>query len=103
MAQGRSSEGGHGEGCPSDTPSPHTWLCVSGNIYHYVPWYNTKPVVAVTSFWEDVGFRMNCLNLLQFTRDRLVSRVGRGVRGAGEAPWCFVFLICLHRVFGCGM
>uniref|UniRef100_A0AC11DNX8 Fer-1 like family member 5 n=1 Tax=Ovis aries TaxID=9940 RepID=A0AC11DNX8_SHEEP len=46
-----------------------------GNIYHYVPWYNTKPVVAVTSFWEDVSFRMNCLNLLQFTRDRLKANL----------------------------
>ncbi|XP_043323629.1 fer-1-like protein 5 [Cervus canadensis] len=46
-----------------------------GNIYYYVPWYNTKPVVAVTSFWEDVGFRMNCLNLLQFTRDRLKANL----------------------------
>lgn len=43
-----------------------------------MPWYNTKPVVAVTSYWEDVSFRMNCLNLLQFTRDRLVSGVGMG-------------------------
>ncbi|KAB1256675.1 Fer-1-like protein 5 [Camelus dromedarius] len=46
-----------------------------GNIYHYVPWYNTKPMVAVTSFWEDVSFRMNCLNLLQFTRDRLKANL----------------------------
>ena len=53
-------------------------LCVSGNIYHYVPWYNTMPVVAVTSYWEDVSFRMNCLNLLHFTRDRLVSGAGVG-------------------------
>lgn len=53
---------------------PH--VCVTGNFYHYVPWYNTKPVVAVTSYWEDVSFRMNCLNLLHFTRDRLVSDAG---------------------------
>uniref|UniRef100_A0A2K6JUX0 Fer-1 like family member 5 n=1 Tax=Rhinopithecus bieti TaxID=61621 RepID=A0A2K6JUX0_RHIBE len=46
-----------------------------GNIYHYVPWYNTKPVVAVTSNWEDVSFRMNCLNLLHFTRDRLKANL----------------------------
>ncbi|ELK14805.1 Fer-1-like protein 5 [Pteropus alecto] len=50
----------------------------NGNIYHYVPWYNTKPVVTVTSYWEDVSFRMNCLNLLHFTRDRLVSGTGQG-------------------------
>ncbi|ELV11536.1 Fer-1-like protein 5 [Tupaia chinensis] len=46
-----------------------------GDIYHYVPWYNTKPVVAVTSNWEDVSFRMNCLNLLHFTRDRLKANL----------------------------
>uniref|UniRef100_A0A8D2EXC8 Fer-1 like family member 5 n=1 Tax=Theropithecus gelada TaxID=9565 RepID=A0A8D2EXC8_THEGE len=45
------------------------------NIYHYVPWYNIKPVVAVTSNWEDVSFRMNCLNLLHFTRDRLKANL----------------------------
>lgn len=65
-------------------PPPLMCLSVSGNIYHYVPWYNTKPVVAVTSYWEDVSFRMNCLNLLQFTRDRLVSGVGE--RDAGKDP-----------------
>lgn len=47
-----------------------------------MPWYNTKPVVAVTSNWEDVSFRMNCLNLLHVTRDRLVSvQEGAGVAG----------------------
>ena len=78
VAQRRSSEG-HTEGRPPETlgQSP-LCLCVSGNIYHYVPWYNTMPVVAVTSYWEDVSFRMNCLNLLHFTRDRLVSGAGVG-------------------------
>ncbi|KAK2508564.1 hypothetical protein MC885_016404, partial [Smutsia gigantea] len=52
-----------------------TTLDQPGNIYHYVPWYNTKPVVAVTSYWEDVSFRMNCLNLLHFTRDRLKANL----------------------------
>ncbi|XP_075418791.1 fer-1-like protein 5 [Tenrec ecaudatus] len=46
-----------------------------GSIYHYVPWYNIKPVVAVTSYWEDVSFRLNCLNLLHITRDRLKANL----------------------------
>lgn len=50
-----------------------------------MPWYNTKPVVAVTSYWEDVSSRMNCLNLLHFIRDRLVSGA-RGCRGRA-GPW----------------
>lgn len=65
--------------------TPPLCLCISGTIYHYVPWYNTKPVVAVTSNWEDVSFRMNCLNLLHITRDHLVSvqKGGGGVGGLG--------------------
>lgn len=54
---------------------------VSGNIYYYVPWYDTKPVVAVTSNWEDVSFRISCLNILYLTRDRLVSGVGTEAGG----------------------
>ncbi|XP_045139771.1 fer-1-like protein 5 [Echinops telfairi] len=46
-----------------------------GSIYHYVPWYNNKPVVALTSYWEDVSFRLNCLNLLHITRDRLKANL----------------------------
>ncbi|GAB1284876.1 Fer-1-like protein 5 [Apodemus speciosus] len=48
---------------------------ITGTSYHYVPWYNTKPVVAVTSNWEDVGFRVNCLNLLHIARDRLKTNL----------------------------
>lgn len=53
-----------------------------------MPWYNTKPVVAVTSNWEDVGFRMNCLNLLHIARDRLVS----GQEGAAVDGTCIAVL-----------
>nr|XP_020762001.1 fer-1-like protein 5 [Odocoileus virginianus texanus] len=60
---------------PLVSTTQYSPVIYDGNIYYYVPWYNTKPVVAVTSFWEDVGFRMNCLNLLQFTRDRLKANL----------------------------
>uniref|UniRef100_A0A8D1A3V6 Fer-1 like family member 5 n=2 Tax=Sus scrofa TaxID=9823 RepID=A0A8D1A3V6_PIG len=60
---------------PLVSTTQYSPVIYDGNIYHYVPWYNTKPVVAVTSYWEDVSFRMNCLNLLQFTRDRLKANL----------------------------
>ncbi|KAI2524354.1 fer-1 like family member 5 [Homo sapiens] len=60
---------------PLVSSTPYSPVIYDGNIYHYVPWYNTKPVVAVTSNWEDVSFRMNCLNLLHFTRDRLKANL----------------------------
>ncbi|XP_008698654.2 fer-1-like protein 5 [Ursus maritimus] len=60
---------------PLVSTTQYSPVIYDGNIYHYVPWYNTKPVVAVTSHWEDVSFRMDCLNLLHFTRDRLKANL----------------------------
>ncbi|XP_024427595.2 fer-1-like protein 5 [Desmodus rotundus] len=60
---------------PLISTTQYSPVIYDGNIYHYVPWYNTMPVVAVTSYWEDVSFRMNCLNLLHFTRDRLKANL----------------------------
>uniref|UniRef100_A0A2K6FEI9 Fer-1 like family member 5 n=1 Tax=Propithecus coquereli TaxID=379532 RepID=A0A2K6FEI9_PROCO len=60
---------------PLVSTTQYSPVIYDGNIYHYVPWYNTKPVVAVTSSWEDVSFRVNCLNLLHFTRDRLKANL----------------------------
>ncbi|XP_063167450.1 myoferlin-like [Candoia aspera] len=42
-----------------------------GNYYYYLPWYDTKPMVTIISFWEDVGYRIACTNTLQFIHERL--------------------------------
>ncbi|XP_076990834.1 fer-1-like protein 5 [Tamandua tetradactyla] len=60
---------------PLVSTTQYSPVIYDGNIYYYVPWYNTKPVVAVTSYWEDVSFRMNCLNLLHLARDRLKANL----------------------------
>ncbi|XP_062065881.1 fer-1-like protein 5 isoform X1 [Lepus europaeus] len=60
---------------PLVSTTQYSPVIYDGNIYHYVPWYNTKPVVAVTSNWEDISFRMKCLNLLHVTRDRLKANL----------------------------
>ncbi|XP_039769135.1 fer-1-like protein 5 isoform X2 [Ornithorhynchus anatinus] len=46
-----------------------------GNSYHYLPWADAKPVVAVTSFWEDVGYRMDALNVLHAIHTRLKTNL----------------------------
>nr|XP_003471747.2 fer-1-like protein 5 [Cavia porcellus] len=60
---------------PLVSATQYSPVIYDGNIYYYIPWYNTKPVVAVTSNWEDVSLRMRCLNLLQFARDRLKANL----------------------------
>ncbi|XP_055985030.1 fer-1-like protein 5 [Sorex fumeus] len=60
---------------PLVSTTQYSPVIYDGTLYHYVPWYNTKPVVAVTSFWEDNSFRMSTLNLLHFVRDRLKANL----------------------------
>uniref|UniRef100_A0A8B9TBQ1 Myoferlin n=1 Tax=Anas platyrhynchos TaxID=8839 RepID=A0A8B9TBQ1_ANAPL len=44
-----------------------------GNYYYYLPWANTKPVVTLTSFWEDISHRLDPVNVILNMVERLVS------------------------------
>lgn len=50
-----------------------TGYVISGNHYYYLPWADTKPVVIVTSFWEDISHRLESVNVLLYIAERLVS------------------------------
>ncbi|XP_064256287.1 fer-1-like protein 5 [Passer domesticus] len=54
-----------------------------GNLYHHLPWFRDKPVVAVTSLWEDAGHRWDSLNLLRALCQRLERNLSelQGHRG----------------------
>lgn len=56
------------------TPQPAltTGYVISGNHYYYLPWADTKPVVIVTSFWEDISHRLESVNVLLSIAERLV-------------------------------
>ncbi|EDO43088.1 predicted protein, partial [Nematostella vectensis] len=56
-----------------------------GCHYNYLPWGNEKPVVVVESFWEDIAFRLEPLNLISRLCDKLEVNVKR-VRSALDAP-----------------
>uniref|UniRef100_A0A8C5BS85 Myoferlin like n=1 Tax=Gadus morhua TaxID=8049 RepID=A0A8C5BS85_GADMO len=43
-----------------------------GNHYYYLPWADTKPVVILTSFWEDINHRLDSVNVLLLIAERLV-------------------------------
>ncbi|XP_041427025.1 myoferlin-like [Xenopus laevis] len=42
-----------------------------GNFYYYIPWYASKPVVALTSYWEDISHRLDAVNIFTALTDRL--------------------------------
>lgn len=49
---------------------------VPGCHYYYLPWGNVKPVVVLSSEWEDVRPRIEALNMLLTITDRLVCGAG---------------------------
>ncbi|XP_040394306.1 fer-1-like protein 5 isoform X3 [Cygnus olor] len=69
---------------PAASATPHGHPLFDGNRYHYLPWYDAKPVVAVTSIWEDAGLRWDATNLLQNMAQRLEGNVA-ALRDAGTA------------------
>lgn len=44
-----------------------------GNHYYYLPWADTKPVVVVTSYWEDISHRLDTVNIILYIAQRLVK------------------------------
>ncbi|CAB1341784.1 unnamed protein product, partial [Coregonus sp. 'balchen'] len=46
-----------------------------GNHYYYLPWADTKPVVILTSFWEDISHRLDSVNIILCIADRLESNL----------------------------
>uniref|UniRef100_A0A673G058 Myoferlin-like n=1 Tax=Sinocyclocheilus rhinocerous TaxID=307959 RepID=A0A673G058_9TELE len=43
-----------------------------GNHYYYLPWADSKPVVILTSFWEDISHRLDAVNIILYISDRLL-------------------------------
>ncbi|KAE8590870.1 hypothetical protein XENTR_v10018236 [Xenopus tropicalis] len=58
---------------PSTTP--YRQPIFDGDFYYYLPWYASKPVVALTSYWEDISHRLDVVNILTALTDRLQSGV----------------------------
>ncbi|XP_066062171.1 fer-1-like protein 5 [Chamaea fasciata] len=59
---------GIGGATAATAPGPPVF---DGNLYHHLPWFGDKPVVAVTSQWEDAGHRWDSLNRLRALCQRL--------------------------------
>ncbi|XP_074066135.1 fer-1-like protein 5 [Macrotis lagotis] len=60
---------------PLASTTQYSQAVCNGSSYHYLPWHNSKPVVTLSSLWEDISYRMNSLNILHVARDRLRSNL----------------------------
>ncbi|XP_053166720.1 myoferlin isoform X2 [Hemicordylus capensis] len=60
---------------PLASTTQYSRAVFDGNYYYYLPWANTKPVVTLTSFWEDISHRLDPLNLILAIVDKLQTNI----------------------------
>ncbi|XP_061646741.1 myoferlin isoform X2 [Phyllopteryx taeniolatus] len=49
---------------PLASTTQYSYAVFDGNHYYYLPWADTKPVVTLTSSWEDISHRLDSVNIL---------------------------------------
>ncbi|KAI9518573.1 hypothetical protein NQZ68_035943 [Dissostichus eleginoides] len=60
---------------PLASTTQYSCAVFDGNHYYYLPWADTKPVVVVLSFWEDVSHRLDAVNIILYITHRLQSNL----------------------------
>ncbi|XP_070697288.1 myoferlin [Pempheris klunzingeri] len=60
---------------PLSSTTQYSFAVFDGNHYYYLPWADTKPVVILTSYWEDISHRLVSANVLLFIAERLESHL----------------------------
>ncbi|KAM8805926.1 myoferlin [Eudromia elegans] len=60
---------------PLASTTQYSRAVFDGNCYYYLPWANTKPVVTLTSFWEDISHRLDPVNTILNMAERLQCNI----------------------------
>ncbi|KAF7655921.1 hypothetical protein LDENG_00048500 [Lucifuga dentata] len=60
---------------PLASTTQYSFAVFDGSHYYYLPWADTKPVVILTSYWEDISHRLDSVNVLLFIAERLESHL----------------------------
>ncbi|XP_009319173.1 PREDICTED: dysferlin [Pygoscelis adeliae] len=60
---------------PLASTTQYSRAVFDGCQYYYLPWGNVKPVVVLSSYWEDISYRTDAQNLLHHAADRLEANL----------------------------
>lgn len=60
---------------PLASTTQYSCAVFDGNHYYYLPWADTKPVVVVTSYWEDISHRLDSVNIILYIYHHLQSNL----------------------------
>lgn len=60
---------------PFASTTQYSRAVFDGNYYYYLPWSAKKPVVTLTSNWEDISHRLDVVNILLTITDRLQMNI----------------------------
>ncbi|XP_069779523.1 dysferlin isoform X4 [Narcine bancroftii] len=58
---------------PLASTTQYSRAVFDGCHYYFLPWGHIKPVVVLSSYWEDISFRIDALNILLHAVDNLES------------------------------
>ena len=60
---------------PSSSTTPQSNPVFDGCAYYFLSWGDIKPCMQITSYWEDISFRLEAINQIKNLKQFIVSYI----------------------------